>query len=241
MEPTSSPLEKSRKQLVAEKFNAAVGDIKNELIRRGYEKEEDLKSQVAVLMSVAEVLNGVDLKSKYPVRPRRKCEGRKTLKEMDKERFQIRKNKKNDAFDSLREFITRERLVYGSPKRLEQLEVVEVILKYIKPDSVDDTVDGAQISPSTSPGLPTLVPTPTLTIQDPVQPSVLSPTPGLLPTGAGFNFPPAPLLNFPRTVNQFQMMMQKNHKNLQLQLQYQQAFRTIRNLHNANQVTPNEA
>ncbi|EFO83550.1 hypothetical protein CRE_02854 [Caenorhabditis remanei] len=179
MEPTSSPLEKSGKQLVAEKFNAAVRDIKNELIRRGYGKEEDLKSQVAVLTSVAEMLNGVDLKSKYPVQPRRKWG------------------------DSLREFITRERLVNGSSKRMEQLDVVEVILKYIKPDSVDDTADGEEKGSTTvSPGLPVLVPIPPLTIQDPVQPPVLSLTPELpdvLPTGAGFNFPPAPMLNFPRT------------------------------------------
>ncbi|EFO83382.1 hypothetical protein CRE_02856 [Caenorhabditis remanei] len=140
--------EKTRKQLAEERRNnafiAAVGDIKEELIQRGFGKEEDLGSQPAVLMCVAETLNQVDLKSKYPAEARRKSEGGKMPREKEKmvkaTREQMRRNKKNAAIESLREFINRKELGDKPSKRLEQLEVVNTILEHLRTLPVNSIV-----------------------------------------------------------------------------------------------------
>ncbi|KAF1762669.1 hypothetical protein GCK72_010931 [Caenorhabditis remanei] len=140
--------EKSRKQLAEERRNnafiAVVDNIKKELILRGFGNGEVLTSQPAVLMLVAETLNQVDLKAKFPEQPRRKSEGGKMTRETEKvvkaTREQMRRNKKNAAIDSLREFINRKKLVYGSTGRLEQLEVVRIILEHIRTLPVSNIV-----------------------------------------------------------------------------------------------------
>ncbi|EFO83631.1 hypothetical protein CRE_03041 [Caenorhabditis remanei] len=145
--------EKSRKQLAEERRNnafiAAVGNIKEELIQRGYGQEEDLGSQPAVLMCVAETLNQVDLKAKYPVEARRKKEGGKMPREKEKmvkaTREQMRRNKKNAAIESLREFINRKELGDKPPKRLEQLEVVNTILEHIRTLPINNIVTPASV------------------------------------------------------------------------------------------------
>ncbi|KAF1762673.1 hypothetical protein GCK72_010935 [Caenorhabditis remanei] len=225
----------------AQAFKTTTESIKQELIQKGYGKREDLTSQPAVLMRVAEILNGDDLKAKFPVQPRRKCNGGKMPREEEKmakaTREQIRRNKKNHAIHSLREFIKRKELGDGSG--MEQLDVVETILEHIRTLPVNEKVDtqlenveDAQISTTTSPGLPTLVPTPPLVDQVPVQPPVLTPgLPNILLPGAPLPFQPIPLFKFPLPPAQFPMMpVMMNPAAIQIHQQYQQILQNMKNL-----------
>ncbi|KAF1762678.1 hypothetical protein GCK72_010940 [Caenorhabditis remanei] len=231
---------KSRKCLTEERraqaFKMTTESIKQELIQKGYGKREDLTSQPAVLMRVAEILNGDDLKAKFPVQPRRKCNGGKMAREEEKlakaTREQIRRNKKNHAIHSLREFINRKELGDGSS--MEQLDVVEIILEHIKTLPINEKVDAqlenvedAQISATTSPGLSTHTPTPPIADQDRVQSPALTP---------GVPFQPIPLFKFPWPSAQFPMMPGMMNP-IQLKLQYQQVLQNMKNLQNTNQNT----
>ncbi|EFO83609.1 hypothetical protein CRE_02858 [Caenorhabditis remanei] len=255
--------EKSRKQLAEERrnnaFNAAVGDIKEELIQRGYGQEEDLGSQPAILMLVAETLNQVDLKSKYPAEARRKSEGGKMPKDMEKvvkaNREQMRRNKINSAIDSIREFIIRNELGDRNSKRLEKLDVVNTILDYIRTLPSNNAVTSAPVgqvnaqtvaptsptssshSPTLSPGLPTLSPSPPLLQQVPVvaQQSIGLLTPGLpnlLPTGSPLPLPMAPM--FPWMTTPFPMVPM-DPATIQFRIQFWQNRMIIQNFINQNQ------
>ncbi|EFO83431.1 hypothetical protein CRE_02853 [Caenorhabditis remanei] len=251
MESTSPLVQKfkSRKCLTEERraqaFKATTESIKQELIQKGYGKREDLASQPAVLMRVAEILNGDDLKAKFPVQPRRKCNGGKMPREEEKlakaTREQIRRNKKNHAIHSLREFINRKELGDGSS--MEQLDVVETILEHIRTLPVNEKVDtqlenveDAQISTTTSPGLPTLVPTPPIADQVPVQPPVLTPgLPNILLPGAPLPFQPMSMFNFPLPPTPFRMMpVMMNPAAIQFKLQYQKIFQNMNNQNTEN-------
>ncbi|KAF1762674.1 hypothetical protein GCK72_010936 [Caenorhabditis remanei] len=248
MESTSPLIQKikSRKCLTEERraqaFKATTESIKQELIQKGYGKREDLTSQPAVLMRVAEILNRDDLKAKFPVQPRRKCNGGKMPREEEKmakaTREQIRRNKKNHAIHSLREFINRKELGDGSG--MEQLDVVETILEHIKTLPINEKVDAqlenvedAQHSATTSPGFPTLVPTPPIANLDTVQPPVLTPgLPNILQNGLPFQT--MPMFNFSLPPTPFRMMpVMMNPAAIQLKLKYQKI------LQNMNQNTGN--
>ncbi|EFO83466.1 hypothetical protein CRE_02855 [Caenorhabditis remanei] len=246
MESTSPLIQKikSRKCLTEERraqaFKTTTENIKQELIRKGYGKKEDLTSQPAVLMRVAEILNGDDLKAKFPVQPRRKCNGGKMAREEEKlakaTREQIRRNKKNHAIHSLREFINRKELGDGSS--MEQLDVVEIILEHLqilpineKVDAQLENVEDAQLSASTSPGLPTLVPTPPLVYQNPVHTPVLTPgLPNILLPGAPLPFQPAPMFPFPWPAQFSMMPLMMNPAAIKMQQQYQQILQNMKNL-----------
>ncbi|KAF1762675.1 hypothetical protein GCK72_010937 [Caenorhabditis remanei] len=237
---------KSRKCLTEERraqaFKTTTESIKQELIQKGYGKREDLTSQPAVLMRVAEILSGDDLKAKFPVQPRRKCNGGKMPREEEKlakaAREQIRRNKKNHAIHSLREFINRKELGDGSS--MEQLDVVEIILEHIKTLPINEKVDAQlenveedHLSTTTSPGFPTHVPTPPIANLDTVQPPVHTPgLPNILQNGLPLQ--PMPMFNFLLPPTPFRMMpVMMNPAAIQFKLQYQKI------LQNMNQNTEN--
>ncbi|KAF1760491.1 hypothetical protein GCK72_008740 [Caenorhabditis remanei] len=231
--------QKLRKKRAEEKrmnaFNTAIGDIREELIQKKYGNEQDLKSHPSILILVAEIINKVDLKSKYPVEARRKCEGGKMKREVEKEvkarREQMRRDKMTDALEHIREFIIRNSLGNG---KLEQVTVLQIILDYLRtlPINVPDTPiaspSGSPFSSfsissilsrtTLSPGLPTLTPSPPLT-----QPAGLS----MGTLRQLLNFPsPFPMTPMDRTAFQ-----------LQFQFQYLQNQMMLQNLLNPNEAT----
>ncbi|KAF1762717.1 hypothetical protein GCK72_010979 [Caenorhabditis remanei] len=223
-------MEKSRKKQAEERRAAAVNIY--------------VKKQPAVLILVAETLNQVDLKSKYPAEARRKREGGKMTRETEKlvkaKREQVRRDKITDSLDSMREFITRNSLGAGYSKKLEQLTVVKIILEYIRtlPVKQADAQNvpnpfsiAALIAPPSTPssGLPTLAPTPPL--PNPQSPS----TPGLpdiLPTGTAFSY--SPMFNCPcfPTIPPFQPIL--DPAALQTQFRFQMMIQNLLNQNKNN-------
>ncbi|EFO83584.1 hypothetical protein CRE_02830 [Caenorhabditis remanei] len=238
--------EKSRKKQAEERrtaaVNAAIENIKEQLILKGYGTEHELKSQPAVLLHLAEILNQVNLKSKYPAEARRKSEEGKMPRDMETivkaKREQVRRDKITDSLDSMREFITRNRLGAGYSKKLEQLTVVKIILKYIRILPVKETdapnpfsIAALIAPPSTpSPGFPTLSPTPPL--PNPQSPSTPG-LPDLLPTRTALPYSPLQMLSFPCFPN-IPPFLPTDPAALQMQLQFQMMVKNFLNQNKNN-------